>query len=396
MQLPQAAPQRFVEHEGYLVQYLPESGVDGLRSFHFVVKRSFAIQPDAPAQPLKIQRAMVTTDSYYEEESNPLTGTIRYESELGPPKPACDVILNGHCYPPGGEAKQLICSLRIADLEKRILVLGDRSVWKLRGKKRVYLEPARPFSLMALRWENSYGGVDKRAATGPMPHPANPAGKGYWACPAPGQPETDRWGPLPNLEDPERPIQLDELLVTPSDWAAGPQPRNFAWLPKHWAPRSEKLGFDPQLRSLWELLHGKASKGSKKPPPFKELDPSFFNGAPEDQQIPYPQGGEQLILNHLHPTHEQLRFRLPSQHPRLRWDCGTGKMLSVSLNLDTVLIEPDLMALDLVWRGQVPAPTGFDLRKLKKTRIEIDGELTLPAILLDKGFPSALITEGKT
>ncbi|MBU0551621.1 DUF2169 domain-containing protein [Myxococcota bacterium] len=393
MQLPTAAPPRFISFDGYQVQYIPESGPEGLRRFFFIVKRSYQITPDALAAPVQPQRALVTTDQYHEGYVNPLSGTIRYESELWPPKPRCDVVINGHCYPPGGEAVKTLCEVRIGEHHKRALIIGDRSVWKYKDRDRVYLEPARPFSIMPLRWENSYGGVDLFHPAGPQPHPANPAGKGYWAKPAQGLPQTDRWALLPNIEDPDRPILLDQLFVDPADWRGGPRPHGFGFLPKQWAPRAERAGFDPKLKSLWKLLHGKPPLGGDKPLPFKEMDQAFYNGAPDDQTIPYPIGGEPVVLTHMHPTHEQLRFRLPTERPRLSWDHGDGAMTAVPLNLDTVLIEPDLMALDLIWRGALPAPEGYNLEEIGGARVAIDGAITLPAALLDKGFPLKLIEE---
>jgi hypothetical protein len=401
MQLPQPEdprkPRPYVEHDGYQVQHLPEMSPDpaeGLRAFNFVVKRSYAIVPDAPAQPARLQRPIVMADVFHDGVLDPIRGSIRYESELMPPKPACDVVVNGHCYPPGGEATTVECGVRVGDHAKRALVIGDRSVWKPRGSSRVQMSPARPFSVVALRWENAYGGVDG-TPVGPVPHPANPAGKGYFTRPLDASQERDLYGPLPNIEDPKRPLALDALEVDMADWRAGPRPVGFGWVPKHWAPRNELAGLPPELRPVWDLFHKNPPPGAAKALPFRELQPGFLNGAPEGQVIPHPRGGELVVLDHLHPSQAQLRFRLPADHPRLRWDCGAGGFVDVKLRIDTVLIEPDVMTLDVVWRGRVPSPEGFRLDQLGIVRIEVDGELTVPAVLLDTAFPPHLLTEGK-
>lgn len=398
MQLPPAnpeAPRRLVDHDGYQVQYLPQSNPEGLERFNFVVMRTYRIEPGQVAQPVRTQRAMRFADVYYDEVVNPLQSPLRYETDLMPPKPACDVVVNGHCYAPGGEATQVTCSLRVGDNPpKKVLVLGDRSVWIPKGSKRAFLNPARPFAVMPLRWENAYGGV---AVTqmGPVPHQANPAGMGYFIEDFGDVPPKDRWGPLPNLEDPERPLRLDALLVDPTDWKKGPRPTGFGWVPKHWAPRSERAGLDPGLRPIWDMLHGNPPPGAKDALPFKEMDPAYLNGAPEGQVVPHPNGGELVVLEHLHPTEEQLRFRLPVDHPQLRWDCGRG-MSDVKLKMDSITIEPDLMLLDVVWRGWLPAPENFSLEEdYQRVLIEVDGEPELPAKLLDTGFPIELITEGE-
>ncbi len=389
-------PRRFVEHEGYQVQYLPEAGPDGLRSFHFVVKRSFRIEPDKPAQPRTLQRVLQTADAYYEGVLDPLASPVRYESDLAPPKPACDVVVNGHCHAPGGEQTTVECGLRVGEHAKRVLVLGDRSAWKPKSRKTALLTAARPFAVMPLRWDLAYGGVDRSVPRRPIPHPANPSGAGYWAAPIEGTDDVDRHGPLPNLEDPAAPIQLDALLVDPLDWKSGPRPWGFGWVPKHWAPRAELAGLDPALADLWETLHGASPEGADEALPFLEMQPGFRNGAPDGQVIPCPQGGELVVLDHLHPTYEQLRFRLPADRPRLRWGWGAGEIEAVTLQLDTLLIEPDIDLLDCVWRGTLATPEGFRLDEPHRLRIEVDGQLTAPAQLLDTGFPLELLTEGRS
>ncbi len=389
------ATRRYVKHEGFQVQYLPESGPEGLRAFHFVLKRSFAIEPDAPARPAPLQRTLNTADVYYENNHDPFSAAIRYETELMPPKGACDVVLNGHCYAPGGEQTTVVCGLRIGEHHKELLVVGDRSAWLPEGRKHALIEAARPFSAMPLRWENSFGGVDLRFPGGPLPHPANPSGKGYWGKAQAGLPDGHRWGALPNIEDPKRPLQLDAMLVDPLNWRSGPIPAGFGWVPKHWSPRAEMAGMDPQLRDIWDMLHANPPPGAEQSLPFREMQPEFLNGAPTGQVIPYPSGGELVVLDHLHPTHEQLRFRLPVDHPKLRWDWGDGSFHAVKTQIDTVLVEPDLMMVDLLWRGTLPCPERFSLETLGHTRIEVDGEQTLPAQLLDTDFPIELLTEGK-
>ena len=152
---------------------------------------------------------------------------------------------------------------------------------------------------------------------------------------------------------------------------------------------------DGFFAQFWEIYHRYASLPYEKLP-LREMDPGFVNGAPEGQVIPHPHGGEWVELCHVHPTRERLRFRLPAERPRLRWSTGTEAPVPVTLRMDTVTIEPDVMLLDVVWRGTVPCPEGFSLAAFTRPPlIEIDGEETLPAQLLDTGFPLDLLTEGR-
>ncbi len=397
---PSVFPRHWVAHDGYQVQYLPQNGADRLESFHFVVKRTYAIQPPLVA-PVTMQHPLNMADVYYDgADPDPLRTPLRYETDLMPPKAGCDVILNGHCYAPGGEAVQCIASLQVGDNPpKRVRVIGDRSAWLPRGRTRARLTGARPFSVRPLRWEYAYGGVDTQAQAGLAMHPANPAGIGFWAAPFPGAdlPERDHFGPLPNLENPDAPLDVDRLLVELTNWEQGPQPWGFGWVPKQWAPRADQAGIDPKTRGLWDLVQQAPIPGLKdKKLPVREMDPAFLNGAPEGQVIPHPHGGEWVELHNVHPTEERLKFRLPAEVPRLRWSTGTEAPVPVRLKMDTITIEPDVMLVDVIWRGTVPCPDGFSLADFTRPPIiEVDGEETLPAQLLDTGFPIELITEGR-
>lgn len=387
------APRQYLRHDGYQVQFLPECGEEGLVAFHFVVKRTYEIEPDAMARPATLQRPLHLSDQYW-DESDPLNSGIRYETDLLPPKPACDVVVNGHVYAPGGEAVQCLAGIRVGNNPpKQVRVIGDRSAWLEAGAKRAEITPARPFSVKPIRWELAYGGVDEQYSAGPLPYMANPIGRGFWAKEHEWAGERERYGPLPNFEDPENPLQVDALLVDPAHWDRAPKPAGFGWVPRHWEPRAGKAGIDPKLRSIWERLHANPPPGAPKLP-LKEMDPSFLNGAPEGQVIPFPNGGETVVLTHLHPTEAELRFRLPADTPRIRFDCGPG-FQPVKVRVDTLTIEPDVMSLDVVWRGTLPAPDGVRIDKLTKALIEVDGALTLPAPLLDTGFPLDLLTDAK-
>lgn len=395
---PTAFPRHHVAHDGYQVQYLPQNGIDRLEAFHFVVKRSYAIEPPL-TRPLTLQRPLHCADVYHDgADPDPLRIPVRYETDLMPPKPACDVILNGYCHAPGGEAMQCVASLQIGDnAPKRVRVVGDRAAWLPRGQRRARISPARPFSVRPLRWELAYGGIDTQAQSGLAIHPANPSGVGFWAAPFPGSdlPEREHYGPLPNLEHPDRPLDVDALLVDLLNWQDGPQPWGFGWIPKQWSPRADLAGIDPKTRPLWDLIYSAPILGLKSLP-VREMDPRFQNGAPPGQIIPHPEGGEMIELRHVHPTEDRLRFRLPTDRPRLRWSTGTEPLAPVALRIDTLTIEPEIMTLDVVWRGTLPCPEGFSLAKFTRAPIiEIDGRETLPAQLLDTGFDLALLTEGR-
>ena len=386
------APRRLVDYDGYQVQYLPECDDKGLVAFHFAVKRSYTVVIGQTAQPAAVQRTLNLSDVFYDDE-NPLGSALRYPTDLLPPKPACDVVVNGHCYAPGGQALQCICSLQVGqNPRKSVRVIGDRSVWLPAGATRAEMAPARPFSVKALRWELAYGGIDPHHPAGPVPYPHNPVGTGFWAKPTEYDEPVDRWGALPNLEHTNQALSLSNLLVDVFDLDNAPLPAGFGWVPRTWTPRAKLAGVPERMSAIWSRMTGK-KPGEEGAPP--KLNPAFFQGAPAGQVIPHPNGGETIELIHMHPTEKTLRFRLPVDAPKLRWNCGFG-FDPVRLAIDTIQIEPDLMALDLNWRGTLPTPEGVKLEKLKTAIVEIDGQIVLPAPLLDTGFPIELLTEVET
>ncbi len=377
----------YVRHPGYLVQPLPDTSPDGLEGFHFVVKRSYRIEPDQTAVPVDLQRVLNLADVYADPE-NASRSALLHATDLTPPKALCDVVLLGHCHPPGGEATSCEVTLRFGELRKSVLVLGDRSAWLPGREGKARLNPARPFQAMPLGWERAYGGV-AQFETGDVPHPANPAGVGFWLRSMNPDEPRDRYGPLPNLERADGVLNVDELLVDPAKLDGAPVPAGFGFVPPHWAPRMKRGGHDPRFRGIWERMTADLPPGQPGPRWF-ERDPRYFNQAPDDQQAPLPKGGERVAITHVHPDHQELRFRLPEHTPTLRWSLG-GPYEEVPLQLDTVVIDADRLALDLVWRGTAKTLRGGHLMDLPPVKHEVDGQPTLPAALVDSGFPLRLL-----
>ncbi len=91
-----------------------------------VAKGTYGIPDDADDEPplLLEQVPLVMTDVFTGEPgfSAPL-----YEIDFAPRKPRCDVLLNGSCYAPGGEAAtQVRVEMRVASLTKSFNVVGRR------------------------------------------------------------------------------------------------------------------------------------------------------------------------------------------------------------------------------------------------------------------------------
>jgi hypothetical protein len=115
-----------------------------------------------------------------------------------------DVFVVGNAYQPGGQpGPDLQMNVRIGTaLDCAIDIFGDR-VWEKRWGKLVQSDPE-PFVSMPLTYARAYGGT-LQIDEGMFGWPANPEGKGFYFTA-----EQAEGNPLPNLEDPEHPIESFE------------------------------------------------------------------------------------------------------------------------------------------------------------------------------------------
>src|SRR5690606_19064690 len=110
----------------------------------------------------------------------------------------------------------------------------------------------------------------------------------------------------------------------------------------------------------------------------------YFQSAPAPLQIAYPRGDEWYRLVGLRPQDEVLEGRLPGlklrgfAQPRQRPD----ELVELPLNLDTVFFEPDLLRVQLVWRGaiQVIDNYGSDLASLLVVAEPIERPISMEEI----------------
>ncbi|MDY6993348.1 MAG: DUF2169 domain-containing protein, partial [Pseudomonadota bacterium] len=85
----------------------------------------------------------------------------------------------------------------------------------------------------------------------------------------------------------------------------------------------------------------------------KDFNELFYHCAPQDQQIAgYLTGGEPVILYNLSPSGE-MRFQLPVVSLGFKTFFGTQAEAHHAL-LHTVIIEPDIPRVMLVWHTHLP------------------------------------------
>jgi hypothetical protein len=286
-----------------------------------VVKCTYTIREGKPLEVAEVQVPIQLADECW---GKPGESSVRYESDVVPRKTGTDVVMLGHAYAERGKAAEVDVSLAVGPLRRTIRVYGDRH-WK-KTMAGAHISPPEPFDRLALVYERAYGGMDLTASQ-PEQEVRNPVGRGFIARES--KQNFDGLA-LPNLEDPAR------LIKRSSD---RPAPVGFGFVGRHWQPRRALAG---TYDDAW-----KANRAPLLPADFSE---DYFNGAPAGLvSRPHLQGNESVrVINA--SRRSPLSFSLETARPALRMLMGEDPF-SLEVTLDTLLIEPDLERVVMVWRG---------------------------------------------
>ena len=243
-----------------------------------------------------------------------------------------EILVCGNFFAPGG--KPLTASFaraRLGSIDKRLAVAGDR-FWQ----NQVPSAPL-PFTTMPLDWTRAFGGPAE---------PRNPYGKGAAPLPAHGQARPVH--PLPNIET------FGQMMRSPSE---RPVPAGFLPMDVTFAQRRARAGtFDK--RYLDEYFPGMPA----------DMDPAFFNVAPEDQWAPgFFRGDEDFLLENMHPEQARIEGRLPGLVVRVFVTRHDGRGAStaappaappplreIPLRCDTVWLFPTAGIGAVVFHGSMP------------------------------------------
>lgn len=311
---------------------------DGRELLIVAVKATYQIPPSGEDPELaKEQAKLVKADEFTGEPGR--SAPLR-ETDFAPHKLNCDVVLNGSAYAPVGRTATAVeVSLRVGAMHKSFFVFGDR-YWQ-----DFILPPSgpEPFTQMAISYDRAYGGTDFSEAEPDKiaTYAENPIGIGYH----PLRSQRDLVGKLlPNTSEDSGPISSVKGRYRPM--AFGPVGRNFF-------PRYKHAGTYDQA---W--LDHEA--------PFWPADFSYayFQCVPDDQQLPYLIGGEEVQLRNLTPDGFR-SFRVPDRRIPITCIAHHGEDLQTEAVCDTLLLEPDLDRFSMTWR--VTVPLRRNLFELKQT-----------------------------
>lgn len=291
-----------------------------------VVKGTFLINSDGATVAADKQAEVCLKPEY---RGDPETTALVYDIDMVHTKPTTDIILNGHAYAPKGKpAFEIDATMQVAEVTKTVRATGDR-VWE-KGVAGLKTGDPQPFMKMPIVYERAFGGGDKPSSDVKNPHweRRNPVGVGYAK-----NPDVLVGQPVPNIENPESLISGTRLKT---------QPVGFGPIGRHWVPRVD-----------WAGTYGEKWEKERLPLLPRDFDERFYQCAPPDQQAQqYLKGGEPVALLNLTPE-GLLRFNLPRVWLSLRTRIGS-EVIDHHANLHTVILEPDVPRVVMVWHTSVP------------------------------------------
>lgn len=314
-------------------------GVDKDAREHLVVciKGTFQLPKNGNAPILAEEQVpLVEADTFTGEPG--LSAPV-YESDFALNKPRCDILLNGCAYAPGGKPDTKVpVTLRFGQMEKSFNVIGDR-VWEssLLGTKASWVKP---FVRMPITYDRAFGGVDD-SPKDPNKVRAimeNPVGIGFNHYLSS---EAVDGRPMPNTEE------LKHRITAPDKKY---RPMSYGPIGRGWQPRASMSGTYDQnwIDNIFPFLP-------------TDFDNAYFQSAPLDQQVPYPQGGESVMLTNLSPE-GRVAFTFPRINLLVWFFLRNGEEIEERAVVDTVILEPDLERFTVTCRACAP---------LKKNMLEM-------------------------
>lgn len=335
----------------------------GREYLSLVVKGTFAFpeEPSRPAPASTAQRPLVMADEF---TGQPGFSATQWETDFAFRKPKCDVVLQGAAYAPGLRAVERVrIGLMVGNWSKQFDVVGPRE-WQVIGPAITATRPF-PFERLAFGYDTAFGGIDRSVPDNPSPgaYAANPYGLGYAAVS--GRSRLSGL-PLPMTEAPDDPVTSPYGAYRPM--ALGPIARSH--------PHRIRYGGTYDQNWIDNVF------------PFlpEDFDDRYYQMAPEDQQIPFPEPHLPVVIRNLTPSGRE-EFLLPDTLLPIRVSRGREICFDAIVRPDTLIFDTEARALMMVWRIWVPMRkliTEFNMAWIGKPRkgmllAEARGKAYIPA-----------------
>jgi uncharacterized protein YjbI with pentapeptide repeats len=285
-----------------------------------VLRACYVLAPDKPLAPPEglsvVAQGPMTADTYRDDDAE-RAGECLYPGDFADWKPHAEVMLRGTCHTPEGKALA-VCPVRfsVGKWSKTLRVSGRR-MWTSDARDALMSKPV-PFTTMPVDYAHAYGGGG---------YAANPVGLG-----AAGR-------ELANIEHAAKVIKKRR---------DAPGPAGFGPINPAWPPRASKVGKKYDAR--W--------KRDRFPYYAEDFDWTFFNAAPDDQQLEgYLRGDEKVSFRNLHADAPVFDTTLPGIRIRSFVKDVEERFREVPMHLDTLFADLDAGKLYLTWRGLDPIRT---------------------------------------
>jgi|SRR5215472_141811 len=308
------------------VGVFPQLGVDGSTVMVVVIKQRFCLGIDGSVDPepgAKIRPVDVPWDPDADVSSP------KYPGDLCIRKPSTDVIIVGYAVAREEKpTRELDVHVRVGPVEKRIRVFGLRVWFKSLGS--YALTPPQAFVRQPVKWESAYGGMDASDPQRAVHEPRNPMGTGVA-----GDPAALVHRPAPSIEDPADLIKSHR---------SRPAPAGIAAIGPNFQPRQKYAG---TMDQKWQ--------DERMPIPPLDFDDRFNHVAAPGMIAPsYLRGGEEVAITSMHRS-GAVAFKLPRRSFFVGAELD-GALKEARPALDTVLIEPTDLLMEMTWRSAIPSP----------------------------------------
>lgn len=291
---------------------------DGAEVWLVAVRCTFDIHANGTTTPATEQGPVMLAPKYFGDAA---TTSLQYDTDFVLTKPTTDVVLHGSAYAPRGKAVTSVdVTMQVGHMRKALRVVGERRYRK--SFVGLTTEDPKPFLKLPISYERTFGGGEQPSAAQQKAHfeQRNPIGVGY--VPVVGL-------PVPSVEYPGA--------------MNGKRPAGFGPIPPHWRPRVDHAG-----------TYDGAWKKTRHPLYPQDLDDRFFLCSPEDQRpATFLRGGEPIELTNLTPS-GRLSFLLPRVSLGFQTVFRTGEKVRHRGELYTVILEPDVSRVVLVYRTSLP------------------------------------------
>jgi hypothetical protein len=322
---------------GFEALLYPTVNREGRETAVAIVRATFEIGSNGRLAPAAEQIPVRMEDVYL---GDPGVSSPLEESDLSVYKPGSDIIVVGEAHAPHGRpASSVNVGVRVGDLLKTAVVLGDRTYHRMYGAGPLAASEPAPFTRLPLVWERTFGGSDPRTADSERPQfdARNPVGCGF--RPTPGQ-------KLPN--------------IYPSTEDSGREPWSFLPVGRGWLPRYPLAGtYD--------------AKWQRERAPFlpRDFDYRFFQCAPSGLvSAQHLRGDEPVRILNMSPEGLQA-FTLPGLVMGLTIRIDGKPTQKCLAALDTVVLEPARGRVTLVWRRAIACRRSVMNEVLKVTSFAV-------------------------